>query len=209
MSKKGGMGGGVYPSFGFKKKSGSQVASHWLPLSIIYCCKSHVIHFSNMAAVQANPQEDALQDLTNFPDTWNSIVLEESGTVPEWKVNMLSLRRYHRVKFKHRNTIHTFLDYVKIIADHKEDEQYPMYKLTIMRRIMTDITNWIIERRAYCIDDSHWPIDEHHVSTYRAIYATYIDWVDERYMIAGGYFATVFEQKRLVEDAFSDSKEEE
>ena len=161
------------------------------------------------------PPPAPLLDITNFPATWDNCdlrtmsileaitrVLSETGT-PEWKINMLSLKRYHRVKFKFRNTIHCFLDYMKIIADHKENENYPPHKLYIMRRIMLDITNWILERRAYSIDDSHWPLDEQHVRIYRGIYATYIDWVDSSYMTADSYFCTVLEQKRMVEDAFS------
>ena len=166
------------------------------------------------------PPPAPLLDITNFPATWDNCnlqtmsilnaidrVLRESGT-PEWKINMLSLQRYHRVKFKFRNTIRCFLDYMKIIAGHKENENYPPHKLYNMRRIMRDITNWVLQRRAYFIDDSHWPLDEQHVAFYREVYAAYPDWVDNSFMTADSYFCTVLEQKRMVEDAFSFNVEE-
>ena len=164
-----------------------------------------------------NPRSiySVLEDITNFPDSWNNCnlqnmsileaierVLSDSG-VQAWKINMLSLRRYHRVKFRFRRTINCFIDYMKIIADHKENETYPHHKLYIMRRIMSDITNWMIERRTYCADDSKWPIDEEHIKHYRSVYSAFPNWIDRSFMLIDSYFSTVLEQKRLVHDAFS------
>jgi len=169
----------------------------------------------------ADAQNNSLMDLTNFPDVWNSVDLQRMSILdaiahvlvechtPGWKVDMLSLNQYYRVKFRFRNTIHMFIDYMKIIADHKEQEQYSSRQLHIMRKIMRDITRWILERRTYCLDDSHWPINEVHIPQYRAIYASYPEWIDSSHMEADSYFVNLFEQKRLVEEAFESDRKDE
>lgn len=170
-----------------------------------------------MAGVQDNSYGDTLLDITDFPRDWDDIdlprlsildaiahVLRDSHS--RWRVEMLSLRRYYRVRFRRRNTIHDFLDYMLIVADNKENQHYSPQNLVVMKKIMRDITEWIIERRSCCIDDSHWPIDEEHVTSYRKIYATFDFFMDERYMLADSYFCTILEQKRLVDDAFAVNK---
>lgn len=77
-------------------------------------------------------RDEALQDLTNFPDILDQFQLERRSLTDaikrvlsddhtaEWIVDMLSLTKYYKVTFKYTNTIHKFIDVLLEFSQHKE-----------------------------------------------------------------------------------------
>ena len=126
-------------------------------------------------------------DLTNYVDDLPPVVtngtlldatrmvLEEDNTA-EWIVDMLSLTKYYRVKFKHRKTVEKFIWHYSFLADNKENQAYTEEQLNILYKVVCDLTKWIDKRKCEALDESYWPVDNRYLVTLEDIYDAFPHW---------------------------------
>ena len=194
--------GGDTPSFHVKKNNSPPIG---YPLSpdhypfpslvnsslIIHCTTSLSFRISNMAAYSDIPTQP-MQDLTNFMDDLppglangtllnaTRMVLEQDNT-QEWIVDMLTLDKYYRVKYKKRSTVEKFIGHMAFLAEHKENQQYTDQQLENMEKTVKDLTKWIDQRKVECLDDSYWPVSSRYVFNLKCIYTAFPTWQDMSY----------------------------
>lgn len=108
-------------------------------------------------AAYSNILPSPLGNLTNFTDDIvdfdrtgtlldaTRMVLEEDNTA-QWIVDMLTLDKYHRVRFKHRKTIQKFLWHYYFLTENKENQVYNEDQLAVLRHVLVDLTDWIDKR---------------------------------------------------------------
>ena len=133
-----------------------------------------------------------MQDLTNFnddlgPGPVNGTLLQatrmvlEDDNVAEWMVDMLTLNRYYRVKFKKRSTVEKFIGHMAFLSENKENENYTEQQMENMRKVVNDLAKWIDKGKTECLDDSHWPVSSKYVFNLKAIYTAFPTWQDQTY----------------------------
>ena len=144
-----------------------------------------------MAAYSDIPPQPML-DLSNFNDDLPPVVtsgtlldavrmvLEEDNT-PEWMMDMLSLNKYYRVKFKKRATVEKFINHMAFLTDNKENQAYTEQELDNLHNVVDDLTKWIDKRKVECLDDSHWPVSSHILGELRSIYEAFPTWQNTVY----------------------------
>ena len=144
-----------------------------------------------MAAYSDIPPQPML-DLSNFNDDLPPVVtngtlldavrmvLEEDNT-PEWMMDMLSLNKYYRVKFKKRATVEKFINHMAFLTDNKENQAYTDQELDNLHNVVDDLTKWIDKRKVECLDDSHWPVSSHNLEELRSIYEAFPTWQNTVY----------------------------
>lgn len=128
-----------------------------------------------------------MQDLTNYTDdipphvsngnilVATRYVLEQDNTA-DWIVDMLSLTRYYRVKFKRRATVQKFLRHYYFLVENKENEVYNDEQVDVLHKIVKDLTDWVDKRKCEALDDSHWPVDNEYIMALRGIYDAFPHW---------------------------------
>ena len=133
-----------------------------------------------------------MQDLSNFNDDLPPVVtngtlldavrmvLEEDNT-PEWMMDMLSLNKYYRVKFKKRATVEKFINHMAFLTDNKENQAYTDQELDNLHNVVDDLTKWVDKRKVECLDDSHWPVSSHNLEELRSIYEAFPTWQNTVY----------------------------
>ena len=144
-----------------------------------------------MAAYSDIPPQPML-DLSNFNDDLPPVVtsgtlldavrmvLEEDNT-PEWMMDMLSLNKYYRVKFKKRTTVEKFINHMAFLTDNKENQAYTDQELDNLHNVVDDLTKWVDKRKVECLDDSHWPVSSHNLEELRSIYEAFPTWQNTVY----------------------------
>ena len=144
-----------------------------------------------MAAYSDIPPQPML-DLSNFNDDLPPIVtsgtlldavrmvLEEDNT-PEWMMDMLSLNKYYRVKFKKRATVEKFINHMAFLTDNKENQAYTDQELDNLHNVVDDLTKWVDKKKVECLDDSHWPVSSHNLEELRSIYEAFPTWQNTVY----------------------------
>ena len=133
-----------------------------------------------------------MQDLSNFHDDLQpgpvngslldavQMVLEEDNT-SQWMVDMLSLRKYYRVKFKKRSTVEKFVNHMAFLADNKENQMYTPQQMDVLRQVVNDLTTWIDKKKSECLDDSHWPVSSKYLQELKDIYDAFPAWQNQTY----------------------------
>ena len=144
-----------------------------------------------MAAYSDIPPQP-MQDLTNYTDDLPPVVtngtlldavrmvLEQDDT-PEWMMDMLSLNKYYRVKFKKRATVEKFINHMAFLTDNKENQAYTDQELDNLHNVVDDLTRWVDKRKVECLDDSHWPVSTHNLEELRSIYEAFPAWQNTVY----------------------------
>lgn len=194
--------GGDTPSFHVKKNNSPPIGyplspDHFPSPSLVntsiitHCTTSLSFRNPNMAAYSDIPTQP-MQDLTNFSDDLQpglangtlldaiQMVLEEDNT-PQWMVEMLTLNKYYRVKFKKRQTVEKFINHMAFLTDNKENQLFTSQQLDNLRNIVRDLTKWIDKGKSECLDDSHWPVSSHYLEELRSIYEAFPIWQNEVY----------------------------
>ena len=139
-----------------------------------------------MAAYSDIPVQ-SMQDLTNYYDDLQpgpvngslldavQMVLDEDNT-PQWMVEMSSLKKYYRVKFKKRSTVEKFVNHMSFLTDNKENQLYTPQQMENLQNIVNDLTTWIDQKKSECLDDSHWPVSSKYLDELRSIYDAFPAW---------------------------------
>lgn len=133
-----------------------------------------------------------MQDLSNFnddlgPGPVNGTLLQatrmvlEGDNTPQWMVDMLTLDRYYRVKFKKRSTVEKFIGHMAFLSENKENENYTEQQMENLQKVVKDLAKWIDKGKTECLDDSHWPVSSKYVFNLKAIYTAFPIWQDQTY----------------------------
>ena len=144
-----------------------------------------------MAAYSDIPLQP-MQDLTNFnndlgPGPVNGTLLQatrmvlEGDNVPEWMVDMLTLDKYYRVKFKKRSTVEKFIGHMAFLSENKENQNYTEQQLENLHKVVDDLLNWIDKGKSECLDDSQWPVSSKYIFNLKAVYTAFPNWQNQTY----------------------------
>ena len=144
-----------------------------------------------MAAYSDIPLQP-MQDLTNFhddlgPGPVNGTLLQatrmvlEGDNVPEWMVDMLTLNKYYRVKYKKRSTVEKFIGHMAFLSENKENQNYTEQQLGNLHKVVDDLLNWIDKGKSDCLDDTHWPVSSQYIFNLKAVYTAFPNWQNKTY----------------------------
>jgi len=161
-------------------------------------------------AAYSNILPSPMQDLTNFTDDIHDVdtngtlldatrmVLEEDNTA-QWIVDMLTLTRYYRVRFKHRKTVQKFIWHYLFLTENKENQVYTEEQLFVLHRAVKDLTNYIDQRKCDVVDENHWPVDKRYMDSLVNIYEAFPMWKDEQFHRVYSWYNHVLAVKEEIE----------